>query len=273
MRHTELHTPWQRFWERGGWWRALLLVVVYYGLYQGISALVVSPIVEANRKTPDANIWLAYALPIALGGVILVGFGISVRWLRELFGPQPVEGRWWMWIGVAVPLGFAALHFAAIDYGAAGSNVVLGWLVSGLCIGFAEEVLTRGFVVQLLRRAGYREIAVATVSAAIFSALHAGNLLNGQGVLTTVIQLVYTFAFGILMYLTLRVTGNLVWPILLHAATDPSTALMASFPRDGGLEIIARLGNFFVIGTGLILLCFIRGRVEPELPIDERRAA
>ena len=43
--------------------------------------------------------------------------------------------------------------------------------------------------------------------------------------LPTLIQLVYTFAFGICMYLTLRVTGNLIWPILLHASADPSTFL------------------------------------------------
>ncbi|SJN11217.1 hypothetical protein FM113_11375 [Leucobacter sp. 7(1)] len=262
MHHTESHSAWQRFWERGGWWRALLLVAVYYGLYQGLAVLVVSPLAAANRDNPDANIWLSYALPIALGGVILVVFGLSVRWLRELFGPQPVHGRWWMWIGVAIPLIFAVLHFAAIDYGAAGTNLVLGWLVSGLFIGFAEEVLARGFVVQLLRRAGYREIAVATISAALFSALHAGNLLGGQDLLTTLIQLVYTFAFGILMYLTLRVTGNLIWPILLHAATDPSTALLAEFPGGGGLAAFAGLGNFFVIGAGLILLFCIRGHSE-----------
>ena len=32
------------------------------------------------------------------------------------------------------------------------------------------------------------------------------------------------------MYLTLRVTGNIIWPILLHASTDPSIFLFGLYP-------------------------------------------
>ena len=87
--------------------------------------------------------------------------------------------------------------------------------------------------------------------------------------LPTLIQLVYTFNFGICMYLTLRVTGHLIWPILLHASTDPSIFLQTQFPADGPLTAIAALGNLPVIAFGLIAIIFIRGRVgekrEPEL--------
>ena len=109
--------------------------------------------------------------------------------------------------------------------------------------------------------ADYREIAVASVSAALFAALHAGNLLTGQSLVATAIQLVYTFAFGILMYLTLRVTGNLIWPILLHASTNPSTFLATLYSTQGPVAAVAGLGNPSVIVAGLVLLIFIRGRV------------
>ena len=56
-----------------------------------------------------------------------------------------------------------------------------------------------GVVVNLMRKAGRGEIAVALV--------------------------VYTFFFGIIMYLALRLTGSLIWPILLHASTDPTLFL------------------------------------------------
>ncbi|MBD3941353.1 CPBP family intramembrane metalloprotease [Microbacterium sp. NEAU-LLC] len=258
---------WQRFWNKGGWWRSLLLVVAYYVLYQ-VGTLLFGPLF-AGTDDPALKVLCGTALPIALGGVILVAFGWSAGWLRELFARQPIRGKGWMWIAVAVVLLFNVLHFAAVDYAEAGAGVVVAWLVAGLFIGFAEEVLTRGFVVNLMRKGGYREIVVAVVSSALFALLHSGNVLTGQSVFATAIQLVYTFGFGLCMYLTLRVSGNLIWPVLLHASTDPSIFLFTLYPAEGTVASLANLGNPAVILTGLVLLIFIRGRVEkstsPEL--------
>lgn len=261
MTHTE-HTwsPWRRFWERGGWWRSLLLVVAYFAVYEGVP-LLFAPLFPAGETDPAAQVWLFTAIPVAFGGLVLVVLAWSLGWLRELFGPQPIRGRGWMWIAVAAVLVFNILRFATIDYAEAGAGIVVAWLVAGLFIGFAEEVLTRGFVVNLMRKGGYREISVALVSAALFAAMHAGNLLSGQALLPTMLQLVYTFCFGLCMYLTLRVTGNLIWPILLHATTDPSIFLQLLHPADGPLTAFAAQGNIAVVLTGLVLLIFIRGKV------------
>jgi len=262
--HASL-SPWKRFWERGRWWKAVLLVVVYYVLYQlgGFLFLPLSPGLE-----PDTAAFLVVneVLPIAFGGVLVVIFALSVGWLRELFAPQPIRGRGWMWIAVVVVLGFNILRFASLDYGAAGFELVAAWLLAGLVIGFAEEVVTRGYVVNIMRKAGHPEIAVALVSAALFAAMHSGNLLSGQSLFATAFQVLYTFAFGICMYLALRVTGNLIWPILLHASTDPSIFLLTSHPGDGPLTAIAGLGNLPVIVFGLLAIIFIRGRVTRTAP-------
>ncbi|MGY4858697.1 CPBP family intramembrane glutamic endopeptidase [Cryobacterium sp. AP23] len=252
---------WKAFWDRGGWWRALLLAAAYFVLYE-LGSLLFAPLAESlTDPSSAAAILVYYVLPIALGSVLLLVFAVSVGWLSTLFHRQPIRGRGWMWIAVVVVLGFNILRFATIDYSEAGFDVVAAWLLAGLFIGFAEEVLTRGFVVNMLRTAGFREVSVAAISAAIFSGLHAGNLLSGQPLFTTVLQLVYTFAFGVCMYLALRVTGNLIAPILLHASTDPSVFLQGMYPVDSPLATIAGAGNIPVILTGLILLIFIRGRV------------
>ena len=260
-------SAWRRFWNRGGWWKALLVVVVYYALYQGFSLLLVSPIYAAVKpeEGSPAYILITTALPIALGGVILVLFALSIGWLKELFGPQPIRGSWWMWIAVAAVLVFNVIHLVTLDYGDAGLEVVFTWLLAGLFIGFAEETLTRGFAVNLLRKAGYREFVVALLSSLLFAVLHAGNLFTtDQGPLATGFQVLYTFFFGICMYLTLRVTGNLIWPILLHASTDPTIFLSTQYPTEGTLATIGAQGNFAVIFVGLILMWFIRGRVQPK---------
>ncbi|CAN5336432.1 hypothetical protein BH11ACT5_BH11ACT5_08270 [soil metagenome] len=255
---------WKSFWERGAWWKAVLLVVAYVAVYVGISQLLGLLYGDHLGEPGSAqNNLLLYGLPILVGGIIpLTLFAWSVGWLKELFARQPIRGHWWMWIAVGVVLITNVLRFAAIDYSKAGFELVAAWLLSGLCVGIAEEGLTRGVVVNILRKAGYKEIIVAVVSAGLFALLHVTNLLGGQNLVATGIQVVYTFAFGVCMYLALRVTGNLIWPILLHASTDPSVFLMGYATPGSGLTAVASLGNFPVIIVGLILLIFVRGRVQ-----------
>lgn len=173
-----------------------------------------------------------------------------------------------MWILPIVVLVYNVIRFAATDYSRYTAATVVMVLFLGLCVGMAEETLARGFAVNLLRKAGYRELAVALLSSLIFAASHATNLFSGLGVATVALTVVYTFAFGVAMYFTLRVTRHLIWPILLHASTDPSGLLLA-----GGLDeavgttapstlvSIAQTSNWAVILLGLVLVWFIRGRV------------
>lgn len=255
-------SPWKRFWDQGAWWKAIVLAVAYLALYEGVS-LLLGVVVGGDIGEPNSPkyLLLGFLVPIAIGGLILVAFAASVGWLKDLFGPQPIRGGRWMWIAVATVLLFNVLRFASLDYAKAGFTVVALWIVIGLLIGFAEEVLTRGFVVNIMRKAGHSEVAVALVSAGVFALLHSVNLLNGQALGPTLLQLGYTFMFGILMYLALRVTGNLIWPVLLHASTDPSIFLLTTFPMGNALSSIAGLGNIVVVTVGLVLVFFIRGRV------------
>lgn len=253
---------WSRFWEKGGWWRALVLVVVYFVLYNGLSLLLTPIASQIDDPQSAAGILVLYVIPILLGSLLLVAFAASVGWLKEVFAPQPIRGRGWMWIAIVVVLLFNVLHFLSVDYGDAGFEVVATWLLAGVFIGFAEEVLTRGFVVNMLRKAGHRELVVAVISSALFALLHAGNLLTGQSLLATLLQLVYTFGFGVCMYLAMRVTGTIIAPILLHASTDPSIFLHGSYPAETAVSSLAGLGNIVVIVVGALALFFIRGQVE-----------
>lgn len=253
-------SAWKRFWERGDWWRAVLLAVVYYGVYQLLSLAVdaVFPVGGTVRGAQDGamDVLIGTGLPIFLGALVLLVFAASLGWLRELFGPQPVRGRGWMWVGIAVVLAINVSALLSVDAESAGAALIGSWLLTGLFIGLAEELLTRGFVVNLMRKAGRGEIAVGLTSAGIFAALHAGNLFTSdQGLSTTAIQVVYTFFFGLIMYLALRLTGRLIWPILLHASTDPTLFLFAGHPSTGNpLSIVASLSTYLIIITGAVLL-------------------
>jgi len=226
---TTQRSGWTAFWGRGGFWRAVLFLLVYIALYTGASFL--SGAVSGDRIDPDdlfssaSSVFFALTLPLVIGSVVLALFLTSVRWWQPVFFPGKVSPRRWMWIApvlVVIPI---VLRLIGIDYGRYASGVVAVSLFSGLFIGFAEEVLTRGIVVKMLRDAGRSEYAVMLLSSLLFALLHTVNLLSGLSAATVAVTVFYTFTFGIVMYLTLRVTGSLVWPIVLHALFDPTQFL------------------------------------------------
>lgn len=253
---TEPMSAWKRFWERGGFWRALLLAAVYLGVYELIGFLLGFVDEDVRGVEGSASyVFFAVALPIIITAVLLVAFAASVGWLRGLFSRQQLRGRRWMWIALIVVLVINVSALLSTDLAAAGLPLVGAWLLAGLFVGFVEELVTRGFVVNMMRTAGHKEVAVALASAGIFAALHFTNLFTStQGLGTTLLQIVYTFAFGICMYLILRVTRTLIAPMLVHASTDPTVFLYSAYPANGLLGILATLSTFLVIGTGFVLL-------------------
>ncbi|MEL4318413.1 CPBP family glutamic-type intramembrane protease [Leifsonia sp. YIM 134122] len=265
---TEQSSGWKRFWDRGGFWRAVLLAAVYLGVYELIGFLLGLVFTDDMRgeKGGATDVFLDTALPIIITSVLLVLFAASVGWLRELFARQKLPGRRWMWIALIVVLLINVAALLSIDYAKAGLPLVFTWLLTGLFVGFVEELVTRGFVVNMMRKAGHREIAVAVASAGIFAALHFTNLFTStQGLGVTLLQIVYTFAFGICMYLILRVTRTLIAPMLVHASTDPTILLHGTYPSDSLLGLLPTLSTYIVIATGFILLIV--------LAISERRRA
>lgn len=253
---AEHASAWKRFWDRGGFWRALLLAALYLGVYELIGFLLGQIDADIRGEEGSASfVFFAVALPIIITSVLLLAFAASVGWLKDLFARQTLPGRRWMWIALIVVLVINVGALLSIDYGGAGLTLVFTWLLAGLAVGFVEELVTRGFVVKMMRESGHREIVVALASAGIFAALHFTNLFTStQGLAVTLLQIVYTIAFGICMYLILRVTRTLIAPILVHASTDPSISLFGAHPASSPLALLPALSTYLVIVTGFVLL-------------------
>ena len=180
-----------------------------------------------------------------------------------------------MWLAPVIVLTPVTLRVLGIDWGRDAVDVVALVLLTGLLVGFVEELLTRGIGVKMLRDGGHGEWAVAALSSLVFALLHSANLLNGQELTTVAFTIVYTFAFGVLMYLSLRVTGFLIGAMLLHGLTDPTTILavggvdeLRTGAESNGLLDAAGLVTFPLILAGFVLLIFIRGRVPARRSSD-----
>lgn len=269
-------TAWQGFWERGRWWKALLAAIGYLVLYEGASLLVGTiwrDEIGTDLFGDPTTLLIVLVVPLAVGAIVLTAFVASLGWFPALFGRQPVRGRGWMWIAVVLTVIPIVLRLIGIDYGDYPAGVVPLTVVAGLLIGFTEELLTRGIAVKILRDAGHREIGVAVISSALFALLHSVNALSGQPLLTVLLTIAFAFGFGMMMYLVLRVTGSLIWPMLIHALTDPTT-----FLASGGIDtaattaaspLLALAGpfNILFIVLALIAIPLLRRRSSEAAPL------
>ena len=280
---SDHESPWVAFWNRGGLWRAVLFAAVYLGALSrrrvGRPGSCSGTSVDAENVFATAqSVFVALTLPLVVGLV-------TARRVR-LFG-RLVPGRCSRASRSAAGGGCGSrrsrsspsivLRFLGIPYRDYGVSVVLVTLATGLLIGFAEEILTRGIVVKMMRDAGHGEWIVMVVSSLIFALLHSANILSGMAAVTVVLTVVYTFGFGVCMYLTLRVTGNLIWPMLVHGMYDPTL-----FLATGGVDkvnddaapntflALASPVNFAVIAIGVLGLILVRGRAlrtPDQLPV------
>lgn len=235
---TTMPTPegpaWRRFWARGRWWKALLAVVGYLALYELAGYLLSTAFgtgAEDDVFASPTSVLTGLGAPLIVGAVILTVFVWTSGLARPIFDRQTASRRWWMWIAVALVVAPVVLQLIGTDYGVYAAGVVPMSFFVGLFIGFTEEILYRGVVVTVLREAGHREWTVAVVSSAVFGLSHSVNIFTGQSPLIVGLTVLIAFGFGMMMYLTMRVTGSIIWPMILHAVTDPTTFLVS-----GGID-------------------------------------
>jgi uncharacterized protein len=175
-----------------------------------------------------------------------------------------------MWLAPVLVLAAIAAHIACTDWGSWSGKQLAYMLVLGACVGFTEELATCGLVVKILRDAGHAEGYVAAVSSLVFALMHTANLISGMALNVVLATVVYTFGFGMCMYLSMRVTGSIWTAIALHGLTDPTTFL-ASGGGDksvtgsaNGATAVAVLATVLLVVFGIVAVFLVRGRVDAE---------
>ncbi|WP_194829383.1 CPBP family intramembrane glutamic endopeptidase [Nocardia sp. XZ_19_231] len=264
------------FMNRGGFWRFLAFLVVYLVIYLG-SGFVIGHVgghyIDDDLLSSLGSVFLQVTAPLLIGGVVLAAFSAYLGWNQEMFGRQPIYRSKWMWIAPVIVATPIVLRVLGIDWGRHQADVVALLLATGLLIGFVEELTYRGFGVKMLRDGGHGELVVAAVTSLAFALSHSMNLLSGQSITVVGPTVLYTFSFGVLMYLTMRVTGFLLGAMVMHGLTDPTTMLatggvdeVAADASSGGFLQAAGLFTMLVIISGYVLVLFVRGRVTDQRP-------
>jgi hypothetical protein len=267
------------FLNRGGFLPVLLVMAVYFAIYLPagrVAARVADPSYsEADTLSSVGAVFVQLTAALIVGSIVLIAFTTFMGWNAEIFGRQPIYRSRWMWIAPVVVILPILMRVFGIDWGGPAASVILMMLATGALIGFSEELLYRGIVVKMMRSGGRREFTVAWVSAVLFALSHSLNIFSGGAPRTVALTVAYTLGFGMLMYLTMRVTGFIVGAMVLHGLTDPTTFLAnGGLPDKVVVDTSAAVGLpalaggyqlFLLIPIAVILGLCVRGKVgEPK---------
>ena len=170
----------------------------------------------------------------ATGCLFAVLLLTALAWWREA-GFVPI--RSWRILIPYTPLILVVLLIVVLMVVIPGSQVrdralILFGAISFLAGGFVEEALFRGVVLRAFLPRGLMKASL--LSATVFSLAHLGNLLLGQDLIATMLQLVRAFLLGFAFVALLAYTRN-IWPlVILHAAIN-----FSSFLGTGSITLIS----------------------------------
>lgn len=134
-------------------------------------------------------------------------------------------------------------------------------------VGFAEELIFRGFLFKAILKSGSVKKAVI-ISSVTFGLGHILNLLNGQDFVETLVQVVFAVAIGFVFTMVFYKGGSL-WPcILAHSLIDVTSVFSSG--EAPVLEWILHIA-VFILAAGYCL--YLAGHVEtpPVNRVEMRR--
>jgi uncharacterized protein len=201
-----------------------------------------------------ASIVRGIVVPIGIGLVVLAVITTVLGWWDDVL-TQDRRGPGWVLV-VPVLIAVTALAgVARIDWRHERARLVPLLALGVLCVGGAEELLSRGLLVVGPQQAGWSLLGVWLFSTVLFSLLHAINGFFGLPWPGVGVQLVLTFLGGSAFFVSLMATGSLLVGVLLHALWDLGTLGMGATERQpapwqlglAGLTYLAGLAGAIAI--------------------------
>ena len=129
--------------------------------------------------------------------------------------------------------------------------------VSMALVGFAEELIFRGFLFKAMLKDGNVKAAVI-VSSVTFGMGHIINLFTGHELIATLMQVVFAVAMGFVFTLVFYKSGSLLPGILAHSFIDV-TSVLAS---DDGSQLVNLIVHIVVIVVSVAYCLYLGNRVE-----------
>lgn len=192
-------------------------MVAYLAVIQGVGRVIAALLDTVHGTIPDSASFLAKTVPPAVAGIGAIVLVIRRTDTARVLAPRP-RLHPWVWV---VPIGLVATSVSVVDVtnlSDNGSSLVVSLIIFSLVVGIGEEFMFRGYVVQTLESMGASPGRVAIAVSVIFGAAHLSNAVH-SGTAAIAQAMIVTFV-GACLYLTYRVSGTLIVPIVVHAFWD-----------------------------------------------------
>ena len=133
-------------------------------------------------------------------------------------------------------------------------------IVSMAFVGFAEELIFRGFLFKAMLKDG-NVITAVIVSSVTFGLGHILNLFTGHELAETLMQVVFAVSYGFLVTMTFYKGGSLIPCILSHSLFD----IFAQFASDDASPLLNWIGHGVMIILTALYCLYLAKRVETPL--------
>ncbi len=121
---------------------------------------------------------------------------------------------------------------------------ILCHVITMLNVGFLEEIIFRGFLFIMMEKSNKKSAII--VSALTFGMGHIVNLLNGEDLIPTLMQVLYATAIGYLLVIIFCKTKSLVPCIIMHGVFNASSIVGGA--NDWSIYLVTAI--YVIIGFG-----------------------
>lgn len=195
----------------------VLVFALYLAAFYGV--WIVTDVDYARVAESADTLWRWYVAPLAAGAVVLVVATSMLGWWRPvLFEAHRLAGPRWLWVGPLAMVIIAVTMASIKDFSGATAAVLLPGVIGSIGVGFCEEVSSRGVLITGFR-GRLTEPRVWFLSCLLFGLLHLPNWVFGAGPAAG-LQVLLAFGAGSNLYLLRRLSGSLVWAMVLHGSWD-----------------------------------------------------
>ncbi len=147
-----------------------------------------------------------------------------------------------LWAGVSAKYPMPGLLFAVVSMG---------------LVGFAEELIFRGFLFRVMLGNG-KPAAAVIVSSVTFGMGHIVNLLTGHALGETLLQVVFAVAVGFMFTMVFWKGGSLLPCILSHSLID----IFSLFARENSSDAFNWIAHGVIIALAAGYGLYLMRRVE-----------
>lgn len=160
-------------------------------------------------------------IPVGVATLYLITVGYLTGWIKDVWhDKKPLEKPQWLKWFLYIMVTIIAVNFLTGNILTNDPGIIIYALFGTMFVGFTEEIMLRGYLLQGARNSGFTEKKVAATTSLFFGLIHGVNILSGESVAAVIPQIVNAFMLGMVLYFIFRYKASLLLLMVIHFLYD-----------------------------------------------------